>query len=205
MNQPADSPSRHVPKTARSLNRPNRWLMLLIVLMLLTPIGLVAARQLTPNTGSPATGHAQVITQGIAKLSGQEVVWRLVERTAETRGKAKFGSRGLGFVLASEEPILLTNATDAGPVEVARVAPGEALLVTLGTRQMRASMSDHAVKYLSLELVPAAEADQIVGGLRRPNRRSRHRPRPRCADAGGGDNHSRFWSFDGHSRLGRRD
>jgi hypothetical protein len=60
--------------------------------------------------------------------------------------------------------VLLTNATDAGPVEVARVAPGEALLVTAGTRQMRASMTDHSVKYLSLELVPAAEADQLVGG-----------------------------------------
>lgn len=164
MDPQADSLSPHGSRTAFRAGGPRRWLILLLFLALITPIGLVAARQLAPDAASPATRHAQVITQGIAQLNGQNVVWRLVERSADTRERAKFGERGLGFVLASEEPVLLTNATDAGLVEVARVAPGEAFLVTAGIRQMRASMTDHSVKYLSLELVTAADANQIGGG-----------------------------------------
>jgi hypothetical protein len=164
MTQSADSPSSRLVHRSKRLNGPHRWFILLLVLTLMAPLGVVAARQLGPNAGSPATGHAQVITQGIADLAGQQVVWRLVERVADPRDTANYGQRDLGFVLASEEPILLTNATSNGAVDVARVAPGEAFLVNAGVRQKRASMTDQAVKYLSLELVPAADADLVISG-----------------------------------------
>ena len=141
-----------------------RWWWFAIALLVLTPFGVVGARQLAPSGGSPATGSAQVVTQGIAELPDDQVAWRLVERTAPPRGVAKPTKRQLGFILASDEPILLTDTTPDGTEDIARLAPGEAYLVKDGTRQARASFSDRAVKYLALELVSAAEVDDVGSG-----------------------------------------
>src|SRR5215510_2527677 len=62
----AGSPRDAYARTSRIHSR--RWFVLLLIALLLTPIGAVVAGQLTTNTGSPATGHAQVITQGIAEM-----------------------------------------------------------------------------------------------------------------------------------------
>lgn len=132
-----------------------------MALLIVTPLGVAAARQLGPTAGSPATGRAQVVTQGIATLPSEEVVWRVVERTAPPRAEARPLRTVLGFVLASDEPILLTNQTDAGPEDVARLAPGEAYLVKAGVRQTRASLLDRPVTYLAIELVPADRADRV--------------------------------------------
>jgi hypothetical protein len=148
----------------REPGAPHRWWWVAVALVVLMPLGVVGARQLAPTGGSPATGSAQVVTQGIARLSADRVAWRLVERTALPRIQAKATRRALGFVLASDEPILLTNAVPGGTEDVARLAPGEAFLVKDGTRQMRASLSDRSVKYLALELVPADEVDEIGSG-----------------------------------------
>ncbi|MGH2603404.1 MAG: hypothetical protein ACRDJ9_28970, partial [Dehalococcoidia bacterium] len=138
--------------------------VLATVLVILTSAGLVAARQAARFDDSPATGHAQVVTQGIADLPDEPVVWRLVERTADARGAARFGDRVLGFVLATDEPVLLTDETASGPIDLARVAPGEAYLVKPGARQMRSSLTDQPVTYLALELVPASIAGQVGSG-----------------------------------------
>lgn len=140
------------------------WRWVLIALTLLAPAGIVAARQFVPSGGSPATGHAQVVTQGVAKLPKEALVWRLVERTAKPRGEADSGKRVLGFVLASDEPVLLTNVTATGSEDVARLAPGEALLVKAGTKQIRASLGDRPVTYLALELVPERGAADVGTG-----------------------------------------
>jgi hypothetical protein len=141
-----------------------RWWWVAVALLILTPLGVAGARQLSPSGGSPATGSAQVVTQGIARITASRVAWRLVERTAVPRAQAKATRRALGFILASDEPILLTNAVPGGTEDVARLAPGEAFLVKDGTRQARASLSDQSVKYLALELVPADEVDDIGSG-----------------------------------------
>lgn len=137
-----------------------------IALVVLTPLGVVGARQLAPSGDSPAVGSAQVVTQGIATLPGKRVAWRLVERTAVPRGQAKPVERDLGFVMASDEPILLTDrvAVNGDTKDVARLAPGESFLVKEGARQARASLSDRPVKYLALELVAATEVDEIGSG-----------------------------------------
>jgi len=143
--------------------RQYRWWLVAMVLLLL-PLGAAGAWQLGPTSGSPATGSAQVVTQGIARLPGEQVVWRLVERQAPPRGVAKPVRRNLGFVLASDEPILLTNQTSSGAEDVARLAPGEALLVKDGTRQARASLTDRPVSYFALELVAADQATNVGAG-----------------------------------------
>ncbi len=140
------------------------WILLLIILIA-TPISLVTAQQGLFDRQSPATGHAQVVTQGISELPEGEVVWRLVERSARPREFAKPGNRVLGFILATEDPVLLSNVNDAGELEdVARLAPGESYLVKGGTRQVRASMGENSVTYLAYELVPAEDADDTNGG-----------------------------------------
>jgi hypothetical protein len=141
-----------------------RWWWLAVTLLMVMPLGVAASRQLTPPGGSPATGSAQVVTQGIARIALERVAWRLVERTALPRPQAKTVRRDLGFVLASDEPILLTNAVPGGTEDVARLAPGEAYLVSSGTRQARASLSDQPATYLALELVPADDVDDIGSG-----------------------------------------
>jgi hypothetical protein len=141
-----------------------RWWLIGLIVLVLTPIGMVTAQQTLLRQESPATGHAQVVTQGIDDLPDGQVVWRVVERTASPRTEAKSGRRVLGFVLATEEPVLLTNVTDDGLKDVARLAPGESFLVTAGTKQIRASFTDEAVKYLSFELVPADDAENTNGG-----------------------------------------
>ena len=137
----------------------------IVTVLLAIPVTLATARQFTPPSSSPATGHAQVITQGIAELPDEPMIWRVVERTAGPRWEAKAGKRVLGFVLASDEPVLLTNVDEgADPVDVALLSNGEAFLVQAGTRQIRASMTDQPVDYLTLELVPASSGDNAGNG-----------------------------------------
>lgn len=138
-----------------------KWWWVLVALVLLTPIGLVGAQQINRANRSPAFGSAQVVTQGIARMPAEAVVWRIVQRQAVPRALAKLVKRDLGFVLATDEPILLTNATQDEPADVARLAPGEAYMVADGTRQARASLTDEPVDYLALELVPAGDAEDV--------------------------------------------
>jgi hypothetical protein len=167
MNDFSGSCGREDRMSGSTSRRPfkNRPLALLCILLAL-PLGAATARQLAPPLStSPATGHAQVVTQGIADVSSEPMVWRLVERTAFPRWDARAGSRVTGFVMASDEPVLLTNVDDDGNLtDVARLAAGESFLVIGGTRQIRASMSDQPVIYLTLELVPAGTADEIGNG-----------------------------------------
>ncbi len=146
------------------LVRGNRGIAIVAALLAI-PVTLATARQFAPPPSSPATGHAQVITQGIADLPDEPMIWRVVERTAGPRWEAKVGKRVLGFVLASDEPVLLTNVDEgAEPVDVALLASGEGFLVQAGTRQIRASMTDQPVDYLTLELVPASSGDNAGNG-----------------------------------------
>ncbi len=149
---------------SRWIDAHRRWWMLALIALIALPVGLVTAQQAFLDRNSPATGHAQVVTQGIDDLPDGEVVWRVVERTASPRTEAQPGRRVLGFVLATEDPVLLTNITEDGQVDVARLAPGESFLVTAGTRQIRASLTDQEVTYLTFELVAAEDADDTNGG-----------------------------------------
>jgi hypothetical protein len=139
--------------------------LVLLALLVSVPVGVATARQFVPVSNSPATGHAQVVTQGIASFSGDEMVWRVVQRTASPRWEAKANRTVLGFVLASDEPVLLTNIVeDNKKKDVAHLNLGESYLVEAGEKQIRASMTDEPVVYLSLEIVRAADAEKVGDG-----------------------------------------
>jgi hypothetical protein len=142
--------------------RRGKGRIVLICIAIAIPAGIATAYQLAPPPTSPATGHAQVVTQGIAGFSDQQMVWRVVQRTAQPRWEAKATRSVLGFVLASEEPVLLTNVTDNNQKQdVARLGVGESFWVKGGVKQIRASMGDHPVTYLSLEVVREADANEV--------------------------------------------
>jgi hypothetical protein len=141
-----------------------RWALALIALLIISaPLG-AKALQFSPGSDSPATGHAQVVTQGIIEITGNQVVWRLVERTARPRWEAIPARRTNGFIFASEEPVLLSNFDQNQVSDVARLAPGEAMMVTDASRTVRASFTDQNITYLALELVSADEADDVGSG-----------------------------------------
>jgi Bacterial TSP3 repeat len=152
------------PKRRRTLPIPRWFLSIVCLLLVATPLGVNAARQLVPGGGSPATGHAQVVTQGIAKINADRVVWRLVERTARPRAQAMPARKGISFIFASEEPVLLSNVANNKLDDVARLATGEAMWVPGDVRTVRASLTDKSTKYLALELVPATDADDVGSG-----------------------------------------
>ena len=113
---------------------------------------------------SPATGSARVIAQGIAPLIGEEVVWRAVRYVAQPRTSAVAADSPLSFLIASDEPLLLSN-DDPATVEddlipEARLAPGEALMVRAGTKQQRASVTDDTTEYIAMELVRRERSEQ---------------------------------------------
>jgi hypothetical protein len=143
---------------------PIPFFVLLGAFLIGTPLAVAGARQLTSSNTSPATGHAQVVTQGIATFQADQVAWRLVERTARPRYLAIPSRRTFGFILASEEPVLLSNVTDSGLKNVGSLAPGEAMMVPADVRTVRASLGDKSTKYLALELVPADQVDDVGSG-----------------------------------------
>jgi len=151
------------PVTFLGRDRLAKWGMAL-VLLVATPSGLLMAQEFSDRNTSPATGTAQVVAQGLAEMPTGDLVWRLVEREALPRAEAESGERVTGWVFAREESIILTDVDDNDPVDVARLAPGEAYLVQAGTDQIRASDSDSATTYLSFELVPAEQAQSTGNG-----------------------------------------
>ncbi len=144
-------------------NRFVRW-GLLLLFVVGAPAGMLTAQEFSDRDTSPATGSAQVVAQGLTDLPDGELVWRLVEREALPRGEAESGARVTGWVFAREESIILIDSDGDEPVDVARLAPGEAFMVLEGTNQIRASDSDTPTTYLSFELVPASRASSTGSG-----------------------------------------
>src|SRR5262245_40722334 len=104
-------------------------LALFAVLLVSVPLADNAAMQSSPDADSPAFGHAQVVTQGILETTGEPLVWRLVERTARPKAEAIPARKVNGFVIAHEEPILVSEIDDTGITNIARLAADEALMV----------------------------------------------------------------------------
>ena len=109
-----------------------------------------------------------MIAQGIAPLVGDEVVWRAVRYQAQSRSSAVVAESPLSFVIASDEPLLLSNddpdTAEEDLVPEARLAPGEALMVRAGTLQQRASVTDATTEYIAMEVVRVADAGNILDG-----------------------------------------
>jgi Bacterial TSP3 repeat len=139
-----------------------RWrlgaLTLLVLALAGAPTWAMAARLVSLAQEGPATGHAQVVAQGVAALPTGEIVWRVAYHEARLPEDAPRVERDLGFLVADQGPVLLT---DEGAGTRTHLAPGEAAFVYAGTEQRRASTAGRPVGYYALDLVPAAEAGDV--------------------------------------------
>jgi hypothetical protein len=134
----------------------------LTVALLVTSLSMSRhdARAQEFNAPSVAGDHAEVIAQGVAPFSSSELAWRLVEDTAEPLGEAAFEERALGFAVATEGALLLTEDPTGART---RLAPGEAAFTAEGAVQARESLEDTGSSYLRIGLVDVAEADNGNG------------------------------------------
>jgi hypothetical protein len=129
-------------------------LSLVALLVAVSLMQLMHAR-VSAQSVSVAGGHSEVIAQGVDSLSGTSMAWRVVQDTAEAAGGADFEERALGFVIATDGALLLTDdATGARTV----LAPGEAAFTSEGMLQSREGTGAEPTSYFRLGLVDAAEA-----------------------------------------------
>ena len=147
---------------SRAADRPLAITTLLAVALLWSLASLPAAARPLAQDRSPAAGHAQVIAQGVAAMPAVPVAWRVVTAPARPAAEAPVAERSLGFVLADEDPVVVTAE---GTGEQVRLAAGEALFVAQGARQQRASTGGAPAGYFALELVvaPDVAADYSLG------------------------------------------
>jgi hypothetical protein len=117
----------------------------LALLVMSLPLARIDARAQELNAPSVAGDHAEVIAQGVASFSSGELAWRLVEDTAEPLGEADFEERALGFAIATDGALLLTDDPTGART---RLAPGEAAFTNEGAVQARERLEDTASSYL---------------------------------------------------------
>ncbi len=163
-----DADSAAAPRVQKRITRHTAAALFAGLVLIGSGAAGVAVRIYSMTDPSPATGSARVIAQGIAPLIGEQVVWRAVRYQAQPRSTALAAVSPLSFLIASDEPLLLSN-DDPATVEEdliaeARLAPGEAMMVRSGTQQQRASVTDASTEYIAMELVEVAQADNVVDG-----------------------------------------
>lgn len=127
----------------------------LSVALVMGPVRVRALLQSAVGGPSPATGHAEVIAQGVAALPAKTVAWRIGERSALPLAQALFEAEPLGFVLAQGDPILVDDAATNAQT---RLAGGEALFVAGGGGQTRAGVGAQSAKYMAISLVTSENA-----------------------------------------------
>jgi hypothetical protein len=132
---------------------------------LLVAISLVhLGTSVSAQNATLAGDHAEVIAQGVDSLAGDSMAWRVVRDSAPPAGEADFEERALGFAIATDGALLLTDdATGARTL----LSPGEAAFTTEGMLQSREGASADATSYLRVGLVAASEAgngngDEVV-------------------------------------------
>src|SRR4051812_4359688 len=83
----------------------------MIALMLVLPVARLSASAQSgdPAGASPAQDHAEVIAQGISALPDGDLAWRLVSAQAQPVGEAGGVQRALGFNVAGDGALLVTD------------------------------------------------------------------------------------------------
>jgi hypothetical protein len=101
-------------------------------------------------------GEVGVLAQGVATPPPGQVAWRVVEDTAEAGGRAGFELRAVGFAIATEGAMRLTDQASGREVQL---EPGEASFVPDASTERRESLSGQDVGYLRIALV---QADKVT-------------------------------------------
>ncbi len=107
---------------------------------------------------SPASGHAQVIAQGVAALPG-ETAWRAVFHSIDPGSATDFPSDGPGFILVDTGGVLVE---DDGRSSL--LAPAEAVFRGTGSSRL-IPIGDRPAGLFAIDLVPPDAADDVGDGI----------------------------------------
>jgi hypothetical protein len=107
---------------------------------------------------SPASGHAQVIAQGVAPMP-DEAAWRVVFHSIDPGSAAELSAGGPGFILVDTGGVVVEEddrSTLLAPAEAAFHASPASRLIPIGERP---------TGVFALDLVPPDAADDAGGGI----------------------------------------
>jgi hypothetical protein len=133
-------------------------LVLACALCSLPALSLVTRALQSGEIFSPASGHAQVIAQGVAPMP-DEAAWRVVFHSIDPGGAAELATGGPGFILV-----------DTGGVNVAEgersslLAPAEAAFHASPTSRL-IPIGERPTGVFSLDLVPPDMVDDAGDGI----------------------------------------
>ncbi|MBW3631523.1 MAG: hypothetical protein KY456_00705 [Chloroflexi bacterium] len=136
----------------------------LVALMLITALGglpglSVVTRALqSGEVFSPASGHAQIIAQGVAAVP-DEAAWRVVFHSINPGSAAELPAAGPGFILVDTGGVLV----DEGG-RPALLAPAEAFFHAAPISRL-IPIGERPAGVFALDLVPPDAADDAGGGL----------------------------------------
>ncbi|CAN5353528.1 hypothetical protein BH09CHL1_BH09CHL1_12360 [soil metagenome] len=127
----------------------------LISMLAIGPRGAFALIQQIGDSPSPATGHAQIIAQGVSPLPDTNSVWRVTQATAGSLDSGEPTNYALGFTAATDGGVLVNDYTTGLQ---SRLSNGEAAFTSSGAYQQHASLSGDNVSYLRIGLVGSGES-----------------------------------------------
>jgi hypothetical protein len=133
-------------------------LVLACALCSLPGLSIVARALQSGEIFSPASGHAQVIAQGVASMPG-EAAWRVVFHSIDPGGAAELAAGGPGFILVDTGGLIVAEAgrsTLLAPAEAAFHASPTSRLIPIGERP---------TGVFALDLVPPDVVDDAGDGI----------------------------------------
>lgn len=145
--------------TIRRSRRHALLALLLVVALAGVPgLSLVTQALQTGEIFSPASGHAEVIAQGVASLPAQ-VAWRTVFHSVTPGATATLSPGGAGFVLVDTGGVLFTAGRAA-----ALLSPGEASFHD-DTRVRAEPVGERAAGIFAVDLVSPDAAEDAGDGI----------------------------------------
>jgi hypothetical protein len=133
-------------------------LVLACALCSLPGLSLVTRALQSGEIFSPASGHAQVIAQGVAPMP-DEAAWRVVFHSIDPGSAAELSAGGPGFILVDTGGVVVEEddrSTLLAPAEAAFHASPASRLIPIGERP---------TGVFALDLVPPDAADDAGGGI----------------------------------------
>ena len=133
-------------------------LVLACALVGLPGLSLVTQALQSGEIFSPASGHAQVIAQGVASMP-DEATWRVVFHSIDPGGAAELSTGGPGFILVDTGGVIVdegARSTLLAPAEAAFHASPTSRLIPIGERP---------TGVFSLDLVPPDATDDAGDGI----------------------------------------
>jgi hypothetical protein len=133
-------------------------LVLACALCSLPGLSLVTRALQSGEIFSPASGHAQIIAQGVATMP-DEAAWRVVFHSIDPGSAAVLSAGGPGFILVDTGGVVVEEderSTLLAPAEAAFHAAPTSRLIPIGERP---------TGVFALDLVPPAAADDAGDGI----------------------------------------